>query len=141
QVLETPSKELQIAVIRLFLELGADPNATDADGLTPLHWLSMYSKDFGQAQVVMEHGGHIDQADYNRQTPLMHFRQWHRQTPLMHFRQWHRVFDRMPDPRLQALLHTVLPLSCLAAQVLRQNQILFDVKEIPATLHSFVRRH
>ncbi|KZS01835.1 Uncharacterized protein APZ42_001384 [Daphnia magna] len=131
-VLETPSKELQIAVIRLFLELGADPNAKDAAGLTPLHWLSMYSKDFGQAQVVMEHGGHIDQADYNRQTPLMHFRQCIGKA---------YAIGRLPDPRLQALIHTVLPLSCLAAQVLRQNQILFDVKEIPATLHSFVRRH
>ncbi|KAI9554276.1 hypothetical protein GHT06_019548 [Daphnia sinensis] len=131
QFVEIPSKELQLAVIKLLLELGADPNATDAKGLTPLHLLAMHSKDFDQAQVMMDYGGHIDQADNNRLTPLIHFGEWHRDL----------VLDGMPDPRLQALIHAVLPLSCLAAQVLRQNEIPFVLNEIPATLHSFVYRH
>lgn len=129
-VIASLSRKSHLSLITLFLELGADPNSTDAQGQTALHLLAMNSDHFGPIEVMMEYGGHIDQVDHNSLTPLMHLERWHNQL----------MATGMSEPRLQALINNVLPLSCLAAKVLRGYRIPLD-QEIPATLLSFLSHH
>ena len=47
-----------------------------------------------------------------------------------------------PDPVIDALTRTILPLKCLSAQIIRQNYIPFQVQqELPAELIPFIEHH
>ena len=66
-----------ISIIRLLLEAGANPNATDRNGKTPLHFLAeKYSQDetsesyFIIFQALLDAGGYLDQAAPNGKTVL-----------------------------------------------------------------------
>jgi hypothetical protein len=126
----TAAENLQLSVTQLILRLGADPNATDWYGFTPLHLLAMDRGSVAQSRMLLDYGAHVHQTDSMNRTPLMHFQEWQRQ------------LDNQgnPDLNLQVMIGSALPLplSCLAAQVVSKHQIFpFDKEQVPSVLHSF----
>ena len=122
---------LENDAIRLLLETGSDADATDENGATPLHVLSMvpYEKPFNGAAVklLLDAGCHLDRPNVRGVTPLQNFTC--------------RLAKEDPaDPSLNAICKTVLPLKCYCAQVIRRNELPFK-SQIPATLKSFVEKH
>jgi ankyrin repeat protein len=131
--LESSCTDLHVSTTQLILRLGADPNATDFHGCTALHLLAKNRDNVAYSRVLMEYGAHIDQPDVYNSTPLMLFQEWQRNL----------VTRGNPDLNLQLLINhgLPLPLTCLAARVLSQNQIPFEKEKVPLTLHSFIQRH
>jgi hypothetical protein len=128
----TAAENFQLSVTRLILRLGADPNATDMHGFTPLHLLAMNRGSVAQSRMLLDYGAHVHQTDSMNRTPLMHFQEWQSQ------------LDNQgnPDLNLQSMIASVLPLplSCLAAQVVSKNEIFpFDKEQVPSVLHSFTQ--
>nr|CAH0102404.1 unnamed protein product [Daphnia galeata] len=126
----TAAENLQLSVTQLILRLGADPNAIDRHGYTPLHLLAMDRGSVAQSRILLDYGAHVHQTDSMNRTPLMHFQEWQRQ------------LDNQgnPDLNLQFMIGSVLPLplSVLAAQVVSKHQIFpFDKEQVPSVLHSF----
>ena len=117
--------------IQLMLKTGSDPEATDEDGKTPLHVLSVVpnEKPFNgvAAKFLLEAGCHLDQRDEEGVRPLDNFtRRLGQENPL--------------DAELNAICKTVLTLKCYCAQVVIRNGLPFKNK-IPVTLHPFVEKH
>jgi ankyrin repeat protein len=64
--------------MRMFLEHGADANAENNNGKTPLHILSehrMYRDNeddvVNHVQLLLEHGAEVNRRDKNNQMPLL----------------------------------------------------------------------
>ena len=112
-------------------QLGADPNATDLHGCTPLHLLAKNREHVIYSRLLMKYGAHVDLPDINQSTPLMYFQEWQRKL----------TARGDPDLNLQLLINQAqsLPLTCLAARVV--NQTPFDKEKVPHTLHSLIQRH
>ena len=115
--------------IQLLLKTGADPEATDGNGGTPLHVLSLVpqEKPFNGAAVhfLLDAGCHLDRPNARGETPLHNFA---------------CRLAKDPDPSLNSICKTVLPLKCYSAQAIRRDGITFK-NQIPATLQSFVEKH
>lgn len=129
---------ISLDLIQLLLDLGADPNSVCAKGNTPLHLLAMincqvWSPTITDAvQKLLDFGAHIDQPNRSGRRALGILKAKHRQLCL----------QGLPHVKLQSLLNrNVLPLTCLAAQVVRKNRIPFEDGQVPVDLHSFIRRH
>lgn len=129
---------LSLDLIQLLLDLGADANSVSAKGNTPLHLLAIincqvWSPTITDAvQKLLDFGAHIDQPNQSGRRALGILKAKHRQLCL----------QGLPDVKLQSLLNSnVLPLTCLAAQVVRKNRIPFEDGQVPVNLHSFIRRH
>jgi hypothetical protein len=129
---------LSLDLIQLLLDLGADANSVSAKGNTPLHLLAIincqvWSPTITDAvQKLLDFGAHIDQPNQSGRRALGILKAKHRQLCL----------QGLPDVKLQSLLNSnVLPLTCLAAQVVRKNRIPFEDGQVPVDLHSFIRRH
>jgi hypothetical protein len=126
-------RDLLFSVTQLILRLGADPNAADLFGCTPLHLLAMNRGSVAQCRLLLDYGAHVHQTDSMNRTPLTHFQEWQRQ------------LDNQgnPDLNLQFMIdsvHLPLPLSCLAAQVVSKHQIFpFDKEQVPSLLHPFTQ--
>ena len=126
-----------IKIIQLFIDGKTDPNVKDEDGDTPLHYLALNKKfpDVAAAatKLLLGVGAHLDQSNNGGITPLDFFNA--RKTYL----------DKkgiVAHPYLQKLACTILPLSCLCAQVIRQNSIPFEEKyQLPSHLVPFIQRH
>ncbi|WP_339049781.1 ankyrin repeat domain-containing protein [Rickettsiella endosymbiont of Xylota segnis] len=58
-----------VAIAELLIEHGADPNATDNEGLTPLHNACFYS-GIEISKLLIEKGANVNVADYKGLTPL-----------------------------------------------------------------------
>lgn len=118
----------KIEVIQLLLEAGIDPNAVDKDGNTPLlmvaQWPYCFAFGTNGVRMLLEAGAHLDQANNEGLTAL---------TVLMR--------RQKNEPELYSLINHVLPLSCHCANVIRQHQIPFENKRLPASLETFVRCH
>ena len=126
-----------IKIIQLFIVGKVDPNVKNEHGDTPLHCLA-HRKQFSDVAVaatklLLSVGAHLDQSNKKGVTPLDLFKA--RKTYL----------DKkglVPDPYIQKLTHTLLPLSCLCAQVIRQNSIPFEEKyQLPSHLVPFIQSH
>ena len=140
-------------VIQLFLEAGADPNAVNADGNTPLQcllpknefqywltnpWDSPNEKDvpiirsnfIASVRVLLDAGSHVDQSNRRGETIL---------ELLKRNRKMQQSFKAPFDPFLESVIDSVLPLTCYCAQSIRKNNI--PIVKLPPTLQLFVRRH
>lgn len=140
-------------VIQLFLEAGADPNALNADGNTPLHcllpknefqyWLTnpwdnpnekdvpiIRSNFIASVRVLLDAGSHVDQSNRRGETIL---------ELLKRNRKMQQSFKAPFDPFLESVIDSVLPLTCYCAQSIRKNNI--PIVKLPPTLQLFVRRH
>ena len=123
-------------IFQLFINGKADSNAQDGFGNTPLHLLAM-KNNFSEfsavsAELLLDVGAHLDLSNNDGFTPLDYLKDLKNHLELKGF---------VPDPFLLELTRTVLPLSCLSAQVIRQNSIPFENKKLPPVIISFIRRH
>jgi hypothetical protein len=130
-------ENFNLTTIELILKLGADPNAIDEHGQTALHILAEREELFflheyvHVFQALVDAGTHLDTATRNGETVLSLLKKnvmRSKQTVIIH-------------PYYESLLNTVLPLSCLAARVIRRHGIRFDEDRIPTHLQPFVAQH
>ena len=98
-----------VSIIKLLLEAGANPNATDKNGKTPLHFLAeKYSQDetsefyFSIFQALLDAGGYLDQAAPNGKTVLCMLKD--QRTP-------HPTLGYPFDPFLDSLMDPESPFS------------------------------
>jgi len=117
------------AIARLLLDAGANPNATNVEGNSPLHligkWIAEEEKDSPIAHLLLEYGAHIDQINNLNQTPL-------------------DVWKMMIKKRGKALsppdwMNSVPRLACLCARVVRHGKAPYD--HLPEGLCKFVTMH
>ena len=62
--------EKQSDVAELLIDKGANVNARNASGRTPLHFLATFISDRRLAASLIEHGGDVNAKDKNGRTPL-----------------------------------------------------------------------
>ena len=131
------ARKIPLNLVRLLLEVKANHNALDYLGRTPLHivasnWYS-HANVVEVANLLMDAGSHLNQADTNGVTSLQLFQRMHRQFSA----------DGLLGTvlNLEELIHPgVLPLTCYCAQSIRKHKIPFK-KLIPPVVESFVERH
>ncbi|KAK1463914.1 hypothetical protein CMEL01_12675 [Colletotrichum melonis] len=58
-------------VVSLLCELGADVNAVDTLGCSPVHYAAMSAKDDDTLEVLIRAGGEVDRRDLGTRTPLI----------------------------------------------------------------------
>ena len=126
---------LPIKIIQLFINGKADPNAQYDDGNSPLHLLAV-GKNFSNVaeatKLLLDVGAHLDLSNKVGVTPLDLFKD----------RQMYLYQNGLPnDPYIDALIRTVLPLSCLSAQIIRQNSVPYKDKKLPSDIVSFIENH
>ncbi len=66
--------------VACLLENGANPNATDDKGQTPLHFIAQKGVGKNQVQLLIEHGADPNARDDSGQTPLDYAKKAKRQT-------------------------------------------------------------
>lgn len=109
-------------VVELLIDVGADPNARDISGNTPLHTLAnnkQCRRDI--ALTLLKGGSHLDFLNNEKET-------------FMSIRQGKGQFNHLIINTLQ---HTTL--QCLSAKVLRNCRIPYS--ELPPRLSRFVSQH
>lgn len=130
-------------MIKVLLELGADPNFTSSYlEETPLHILAksnqwelwLETTNITEAvQLLLDSGANIDQPNRMGKTCL----------DLFKLKEKELSKKGTPSIFLQKLIQReqLRPLKCLAAQVIRRNRIPFVPGDLPNTLFTFVKRH
>jgi hypothetical protein len=122
--------------IKLILHLGADVNAIDEKGRTPLHILAGIKEHHLNAefvdifQTLVDAGSHLYLADDDGKTVISILRgnvkrnQNNEELPSQHY--------------FESLINDVFPLTCLCARVIRRHRIPFLKDQLPLTLHKLV---
>lgn len=114
-------------VTKLLLDCGAQVNAVDHEGNSPLHVIVQYNRpisDFLTLHAIIislvEAGAHTDMTNKQKKTPL----------------------DKSTTGVSEILLKTQMKMSlkCLAARAVRQHQITYR-NQIPKSLEEFVEFH
>ncbi len=127
--------------IELILKLGADPNAIDEKGRTPLQILSEKDDGFYMPNCVsifralVDAGTHLDIAADDGETVHSLLKKTFGPYRDHRFRQ--PYFES--HPYYESLINTVPPLSCQCARVIRRSGICYE--RLPLCLQTFVSRH
>jgi hypothetical protein len=89
----------------------------------------MNSGSVAPSRVLLDYGAHVHLTHSMNRTPSMNFQEWKRQ-----------LDQGNPDLNLQFLIGSVwpLPLSCLAAQVIREHQIFSILQRAGAIRSTFL---
>ena len=114
-----------VDVIQLLLETGADPNAVDVYGNTPLHLLTFrYRREDRRAvtQLLLDAGCHFDQVNVNGETALS-------------------LSKKPRGAQVHPFVEIVPSLFCCCAQVIAKHKIPFKHEEIPTAVQSDVELH
>lgn len=100
-----------VSIIQLLLEAGANPNAVDKNGKTPLHFLAeKYSRDetsesyFIIFQALLDAGGYLDQAAPNGKTVLCILKDQRIRHPTLGYAS-DPFLDSLIDPQLLPSFH------------------------------------
>ena len=131
------SPEIPIDILQLLLKANANPSAADCKGDTPVHYLShnWHCTNVDKAaEVLMNAGAHLDQANSFGESALDFFKQMHVKNV-----EGRRFKDHNCD--LRPLVHSVLPLCCYAARVIRKERVPFENPKLPACVKFFLRNH
>ncbi len=118
-----------LQTIQRILKFGADPNASDEFGQTPLHHLADRIKctdeDQSVFQTLLDAGGHLDAADDNGKTIICILK-----TKLV----------GKENPYFKSLINSVFPLTCYCARVIRRHGVPFEDR-LPPRLKKLVSSH
>ena len=118
-----------LAVIALLLEVGADANAVDAGGNTPLHFVAYWMEEAAihsrTARLLLKHGAHLDAANRLQETPLDVWKKKHEKAG--------RILSP-PD-----WMNVVLPLACLSAKSIQRSKIPYN--HLSKNVRDFVSIH
>lgn len=107
-------------VVLALLEVGANPNAVDKYGNTPLHAAAMNGSCPEEAlEHLLKHGAHVDYYNQARKTPL-------------------QLLASVSLTYLQP--HDYLNLQCLCAQVIESNKICYS-NMVPKEIEKFIQAH
>ncbi|XP_017057574.1 protein fem-1 homolog CG6966 [Drosophila ficusphila] len=109
-----------VTLAKALLEVGADPNAIDEAGNTPLHLATMQPYVEPLSHILLEGGAHLDTKNYAGET----FESLLAPTPM------HKIIDPMK--------YTTL--ACLAARTIKKHDIRYQ-GTVPATLYEFIELH
>jgi hypothetical protein len=126
---------LHLGTFKLILRLGADPNAIDKIGRTPLQILvkRRHMREYLPSfQALVDAGTHLDIVADNGETVL---------SVLKKTLRLDQILSIPVHPYFESLLSTVFPLSCYAARVIRRHGIPFDEDRLPPPLQRFVASH
>jgi hypothetical protein len=122
----------RLLTIKRLLQFGADPNATNNYGQTPLHILATmlnftlngdYSVHLFQA--LLDAGAHLDTVADDGKTVLCILK---------------KKLEGKAHPYFESLINCVLPLSCYCARVIRRHGIPFEDR-LPPRLKKLVSIH
>jgi hypothetical protein len=120
----------------LFLKLGADPNAVDENGQTPLHiragdrYFLKNERLVTFFRALVDADAHLDTANDDGETVISILKE-----NLLSLKQ----SGEIAQPYFDALANTVFPLKCYCARVIRRHGI--SINRLPSQLQSFVAMH
>ena len=124
--------EILCETVKRMLKLGADPNAIDERGETPLHVelaiFGVLPRFMPTFLALVNAGGHLDMANDEGETVISMLKK--------NVMEYNR-YDEFVDPYFESLI-VVFPLSYYAARVILQNGIPYD--RLPSRLQQLVAR-
>ncbi len=118
-----------LAAIALLLEVGADANAVDGGGNSPLHFVASWMEEADThsptAALLLKHGAHLDRANKLEDTPLDVWKKKHGKAG--------RILSP-PD-----WMNIVLSLACWSAKSIKRSKIPYN--HLSKSVRDFISIH